>query len=518
MNVWGRTKMAVLVGWNAFKDPGAVLRNLTREERVDLYSLAWAYYRQTAFANHREWASYITERQLYRLTRLIYNPVTPIVDFYADNIWLAPNETANQALVTPLEQETDEQIIDAIAQIDQWSGFRSSSLVIKRYAAATGCVLVEGIDDLGRQKVLHNAVWPGYVTDIELNDVGDVQSYTLEYTAWDRAAKTQYTYRKEVTKETFSYFRDGRPFIPEGRTAEVEPNPYGFVFAVWIKHADDGGDYGLPAMPAFHKVDEINSLASHLHDNIHKMIESPKVISTDGVILPISGASAGAAEPNRQGRLYMDDPRYEHAFFKTGQGAGVLDLAGSLKLGESQPYLRDAIESLNDDYPELQAAAIIRENSQLSGAALERMLTPAQNKLDSAQAGYNAQLVKLRQMQLAVAGMRANGGGWMNKTKQQDLFRPFSLNSYAKGELDFAIRPASLVGETEAEQEDLLMKKAARAGALEGIIDRREQLRIAGFSDVTVEEILKREEAAEAIITEDEADDIDQDGEGKENS
>ena len=495
--------MALSAAWQAFNDPVSTLGNLTREQRIDLYSLAWAYYRNQTFSNPRDWATYIIERQLYKLTRLIYNPVPTVVDFYVDNIWLAPNISTNPALVTPLEESTEPHIVDAVAQLDQWSGFRSSSLIIKRYAAATGCVLVEGIDDPIRQKVLHNVVWPGFVSDIELNDVGDVQSYTLEYKAWDREARVHYVYRKEVTKETFAYFRDGKPFIPEGRTAEVEPNPYGFVFAVWIKHLDDGSDYGLPAMPAFNKVDEINSLASHLHDNIHKMIESPKVISTSGLILPIAGASAAKAEAHSQGRLYLSDPRYEHAFFKTDEGASVLDLAGSLKLNDSHPYLTDCLRSLTDDYPELQAATIIRENSQLSGTALERMLTPAQNKLDSAQSGYNAQLVKLRQMQLAIAGMRANGGGWRNLTRQQQLFRPFNLNSYAAGNIDFAIRNAQLIGESEAEQEDLLIKKATRAGSLEGVVDREEQLRIAGYSEDEIAEIFEREAAANEIVLDD---------------
>lgn len=494
--------MAALAAWQAFNDPGAVIRNMSREERLDLYSLAWSYYRNKVFSGDG-WKALIAEQKLYVLTRLIYNPMVPVVDFYADNIWLAPNDTENLSLVTPIDASTDTKIIDGVAQIDQWSGFRSSAMMIKRYAAATGNVLVEGIDDLERQKVLHNTVWPGFVSDIELNDVGDVLSYTLEYTAWDREAKASYTYKKIVDKESFSYFRDGRPFIPPGRTAEVEANPYGFVFAVWIKHIDDGGNYGLPAMPSFDKVNEINSLASHLHDNIHKMIESPKVISTKDMILPISGATASQAEANRQSQLYMTDPRYEHAFFKTGEGAGVLDLAGTLKLAESHPFLTGLLESLNDDYPELQAAAIIRDNSNLSGAALERMLTPAQNKLDSAQAGYNAQLIKLRQMQIAVAGMRANGGGWSNLSKQQALFKPFNLKSFERGDLDFSIRSATLVGETESEQEDLLIKKAARATTLEGIADLQKQREIAGFSEDEIKEMEQREKDQNRIETDD---------------
>lgn len=486
---------AITAGWAAFRrDPESQLRDLTREQRLDLYATAWAYYRSYMYSrrNGEDWTNYLALRELYKHTRLIYNPVPAIVDFYVDNLWQPAQNDDIKSLMTPIEDGADEKLVKAVAQLDQWSNFLAESQKIKRYAAATGNVLIEGIDDLERQKILHRTVWPGYVTDLELNATGDVRSYALEYDVYDRETKHTYTYKKIVTQESFSYFRDDRPFIPEGKTATVETNPYGFVFAVWIRHTDDGADYGLPACNNFDKVDNVNSLASHVDDFIHKDIESPKLIGAAGEITPI----IGAYKDPKTGLITQEDPRLHFVALKvdTSKGpASVNDLSGVLKLAEASPELARQIESFDKDYPELQAATIIQKNSQLSGAALERMLTPAQNRLDGVQPSYNQQLIKLRQMQVAVGGMRANGGGWTALTQQQRLFSPYNMQSYGRGGLDFNLKRSVLVRETEAEKEDTLKKKADRADTLLEVgVDELEALQVAGYSEEKAKEILKR--------------------------
>ncbi len=489
--IWSRLKMGISAGYKAFSDPESLSRDMTIEQRRDIYTVGWDYYRNRQFSRRdgRDWSYYLAHRDLYKHTRLIYNPVPQIVDFYVDNIWQPAHHQDFEALVTPLSDKADEQIMAVVEQLDQWSNWLSESQKIKRYAAAAGNVLVEGIDDVIRQKILHKTVWPGYVSEIELNATGDVLAYTLEYDVYDKELGGTYRYKKIVNKESFSYFRDDKPFVPEGKLTEVEANPYGFCFAVWLKHTDDGADYGLPACHSLDKVDEVNSLGSHLHDNIHKNIESPKIVSSDGEVLPIVGASKGL-----DGRLAYQDPRLNWVLFKTQSQASVHDLAGNLRLAEAHPYLKDALASFTDDYPELQAAAVIKENSQLSGAALERLLTPAQNRLDGVQANYNQQLIKLRQMQIAVGGMRVSGG-WLGRTEQKDAFRPFNLQSYERGDLNFNLNRSLLIQPTEAENEELLLAKANRAVTLENGIDAQEFVSIAGFSEDDIKDIQARQKA-----------------------
>jgi hypothetical protein len=493
---------AVTAGWNAFmKGPESQLQNMTREERFDMYATAWAYYRSKMFSTREgvDWSSYLATRGLYKHTRLIYNPVPMLVDFYVDNIWERAENENFPTLATPLNADADEKVVEAVAQLDQWSMWLAESTKIKRYAAATGNVLVEGVDDLERGKILHKCVWPGYVYDVELNQTGDLQSYVLEYEVWDREAEKTFTYRKEVTKESYRYFYDGKPWVPPGKKAAEEPNDYQFIFAVWFKHIDDGSDYGIPACCNYDKVDNVNALAAHFDDYMHRDIESPKIIGASGDIVPI----VGAYRDKRSGRVYPEDPRLNWMVLKADTskgGVSVDDLSGVLKLGEASPELDRQLKSFEHDYPELQAATIMRENAQLSGAALERMLGPAQNRLDGVQPGYNQQLIKLRQMGLAVGGMRANRGGWMQLTDQQKAFLPFSLKSYEQGDLEFTLKPSQLVHETEEESENVKLKKAQRAETLLGVgIDELEALQVAGYTEEEAQDILKRGEAEDEI-------------------
>lgn len=485
---------AVKAGYRAFTSPDTENEKVTREERAKLYAHAWAYYRNKMFSrrNGENWSAYLSARELYKHTRLIYNPVTSVVDFYVDHIWQGSGDAVKTLdsglnLVTPVSSKVDDDaLLDAVAQLDQWSNWQSESPRVIRYGASAGNVLIEGIDDLQREKITQKTIWAGLVYEIELNDSGDVQSYVIEYDVQN--GNESYRYRKVVTKESFSYFKNDKPFTPEGKTGSEEMNPYGFCPAVWVKHIDDGGDYGTPCFTSLDKVDEVNSLASHTHDNIHKSIESAKVLSTEGEVVPIIG---GIINPQTK-QIAPSDPRLHWVVLKTPQGATVHDLAGNLHLAEAHPYLKDALASFSDDYPELQAHTVIKQNSQLSGAALERMLAPSQSRLDRACANYNQQLIKLRQMQAAIAGWRINGGGWKMRTEQQEFFRPFNLKSFERGDLNFSIKRSLLVQPTESEQEDLLTKKAARANTSAAFVDTEEQLKIAGYTDEEAEIILTR--------------------------
>jgi hypothetical protein len=491
MSIRNRIMAASIAFWNILTDPGTESTKQTYEARLDLYRQAFAYYENKMFSrrNGADWTAYLAQRELYKHTRLIFNPIPNIIDFYLDNLWKPADNKLYPGLSTPLIESTDEKISKAVEQLDGWGMWLSEKNKIIKYAATAGSCLVEGIEDFDREKVFHNIVWAGMVKDVELNASGDVQAYTVEYEVYDHELKRTYQFKKIVNKDTFSYFRDDKPFIPKGKMAEVEPNPYGFVFAVWLKHGDNGGDHGTGAFTNFNKVDEVNSLASHLHDNIHKEIESGKIIGVEdtATLKPLTGASQ-----NDDGTLNITDPRLDRLLLIAKGSVSVSDLSGLLKLSEAHPYLKELILSIGADYPELEYKQILKESAQVSGIALERLLTPAQNRLDGAQAYYNQQLVKFRQMGIAVAGFRANGGGWMNRTNQQAVFAPFGLKSYERGQLDFQLERSVLITLNEKENEELLQLKADRAATLKDGVDKKEFLLIAGYSEEKADEILAR--------------------------
>lgn len=477
MSILNKIMNSLKAGYEAFTEDKQKTR--TDGDRAEYYNQCWSYYINTMFSRRQgyDWTGYLAARELYTHTRLIYNPVPEIVNFYVDNIWQLP--TVNPlypALATPVDDTgLDPRLIKAVEQLDQWGNWATESLKAKQYAAASGGVLIEGLRDFDRQKILHKIIWGEYVTHLELNDSGDVLAYTLEYKAIDPVTKKEGHFRKVVTREQTEYYLDDKPYVPPGiNRAAVEPNPLGFCFAVWLKHNHDG----RAAVTNYDKVDEANSLASHLHDNIHKLIESPVVVATDGEVKVISGART-----NADGTINPIDPRTDWLVFKVPAGGNVLDLASKLKINEGRESLTQLLDSFSEDYPELQARSIIMNSAEMSGAALDRKLTPAQNRLDRAAANYNRQLVKFRQMQISAGGYAFRNEWVGTKTRQQQLFAPFDLSSYDAGAIDFNLKRSLLIEMTEAELVELEGLKLDNANKATGILTLKRRQMMAGLTE-----------------------------------
>src|SRR5690606_13451793 len=99
---------------------------------------------------------------------------------------------------------------------------------------------------------------------------------------------------------------------------------------------------------------------------------------------------------------------------------------------------------------------------------------------------------------------------------QKELFRPSGLQSYERGALDFSLERAVLVQSTEAENEDLLRKKAQRAVTLVDDVDHDERLTIAGYSEEQITEIKARKDKENEIVTDDDPDSTTEDTEDTE--
>src|SRR6266702_2647324 len=247
------------------------------------YNLLWAYYNGSMFeklagVNAWNWSIYAggwqmykSNYNLYRNIRLVYNPTRRLVDFYAGQVY--PGVLSEDAealpdgvqLAVPFSKDTPKVLKNAIAQFWQWSNWQSRKSVQVRYGAALGDVLIELIDDLEHGQVSAEIIWPGFVVALELDSAGNVKSYTLRYQALDETGG--YMYSKTVDSEAFRYFRNDEPW--DYGSGSVVENPYGVVPAVWIKHTDVGGHHGSPAIAgSLGKIDELNNLASHAHDQV----------------------------------------------------------------------------------------------------------------------------------------------------------------------------------------------------------------------------------------------------------
>jgi len=426
--------------------------------RAAYYRLLWAYYANDIFESTQLWGYYRSQFRLYRQIRALYNPVRRLCDFYGASVYPGVLTLDGERLpegvplAIPLAEDTDPRLKAALGQFWRWSNMQSLKGLIVRYGAIAGNVLVELLDDPATGKVTAGVVWPALIQNIDQDRTGNVLGYTLRYLATDDDGY-QYEYRKVVDKERIATYRDGEPHGYAGAPA-VAPNPYGFVPAVWCKHREIGSNFGAPAIHgSVGKLDELNSLASHAHDQIHKVIEAPMVLWTSGGGLKnLVGKSAKRGATDEMAFPVADR---ESVQLLQGPADGkVSSLAGNLSLAEAVTYMTNLVGEIEQDHPELAMYRELRAMSQVTGPAAARLMGDVGGLVQETAAGYDHQMVKLMQMAVAIAGWRLANGDWGAPNRHQAAFDGFDLDSYARGDLDFDIAPRPLIPQTRREQLD----------------------------------------------------------------
>lgn len=465
-----------------YDNPSMVEGGAARESRADQYLALWAYYDNSAFEDIFKWAQYRSQYRLYARMRSLYNPTRRLVDFYAGQVYpgvLSEDGTKlpdGVPLAIPLSVDTPAELKSAIAQLWRWSNWQANKAVYVRYGAACGNVMVEILDNVDAGKVAANVVWPGLITWLDLDSAGNVKAYVMEYFATGDDG-LRYVYRKEVDSDEYATFKDGEPFDYTGGGTRWA-NPYGFVPAVWVKHKEIGGDFGAPAIHgSIGKLDEVNSLASHIHDQIHTVIGAPIGVFSDGMIgkgmlKPVTATNeielananpwqgSRRPPPNEFGRAAAPD-RGNVLILNGPFNTKVESIAGKLPLSEAMDIVQKLIEEVEQDHPELALFRELRSMSQLTGPAANRIMGDVAGLVSESSASYDRGSIAIFQMACAIGGWRANNGDWGPLSRQQLLFAPFDLDSYDKGHLDFDIDPRPLVTPTETERLAIEREKLA---------------------------------------------------------
>jgi hypothetical protein len=516
--VWYAGQAAWTAARRVFDEPGST-QSQSFYQRMSEYDLLWSYYNSSAFdkaarflnSSHSgaygqlSWSAYKSNYNLYRNIRLIYNPTTRLVNFYAGQIYPGvlsedgDNLPDGVSLAIPFSKDTPPALKSAIAQIWQWSNWQQKKSVEVRYGAALGSVLVEVQDEPDRGKVCLEIVWPGHVCALDLDSAGNVKEYALEYYTYSEEYG-QHKYKKEVNQDYFKYFKDDEPF-DYGYGSVVE-NPYGFVPAVWIKHSDMGGDHGAPVISgSMGKIDELNNLASHVHDQIHKVIGAPLLIASSSKINNLfttqkRSATSEFTEPtaDQESVLMLSGPA----------DSTVHPLAGDLSLADAAVHMDRLIGEIEHDHPELTFYQELRTMSQVTGPGANRMMGDVETKMIEAQSSYDQENIKLFQMAVAIAGMRASSGVWGQLSNQQKKFIPFNLESYQRGDLEISIMPRPLLTSTKLEraQENLALWQGVQAANTAGV-PLELVLREEGWTDEELAELkqLQDKEAQAALDT-----------------
>lgn len=453
MNQWERLTMATSAALTAFRrvysDPGALTGTDPDDDRLIDYRLLWAYYQNSVFDDLAAYAGYRSRYRLYRHIRPIYNPAKRLTLFYAGSVYRGawpnrPQQMTEIDAAIPFEEDTDPRLLAAVAQLFRWSNWQANKNTMITHGAALGDAFTVITDDAARGKVYFQNIWPGHVAEIELDAAGNVKAYKLEYPVVDEDDTARgYVYARIVDKERIATFRDGKPHGYDDQPAEI-PNPYGFVPAVWVQHSPTGDDHGQPALRNPSKMDELNSLASAAMDQAQRILNAPILIAGEN----ISGMSADKAGPTAD-RAPVTVDREAIKIVTAGSGASIETIR--LEAGETLEHIDRMIREIEADHPELTMYQQMREMSQITGPAADRLFGDVAALVDAARAQYDSATIKLCQMGIAIAGWRLSTGAWPQPNRQQAAFAGYDLGSYEAGDLDMAIRSRPLFPPSENE-------------------------------------------------------------------
>lgn len=453
----GRWLMALKIGYDAFlralpgpgdsgpRDPFAAQRAR--------YNYLWHYYQNTAFDDLALWSGYKARNRLYRHIRSVYNPARRLVDFYAGTVYQGVLTTDARRLpggvqtAIPFAEDTDPALLAAVGQLWRWSNWQSNMGVMVRYGAALGDCLVDIVDDVQNRKVYFDVLWPGWVADLELDSMGNVKRRAIEYIVDPgEPGQGRYTYRHEIDGDEIRTYRNGELYDYDGAGA-VQPNPYGFVPSVWIRHTNVGGDHGDPALRNLGKWDELNALAAHALDQVHMLLATPPLISGNGVSI------VGGRPQKDAATVELDDPSAGRERLRLIRGDAGSDIKHlHLDAGQTLEHIDRLIKEVEADHPEITMYNQLREMTQVTGPGADRLFGDVASLVLAARAEYDTQSVKLFQMGTAIAGWRLARGDWGETDRQRAVFAGYDLESYGRGDLDLEILPRPLVPVSPTEQ------------------------------------------------------------------
>lgn len=469
--------------WNAFDTA------VTKQERMQTrFQNYWAMYTGTFLS--QAWMKEVQkyDMRVYDNISLLVNSSPAIGDFYGMTVYQGDLSTDGQMLpdgtygaipidpqITkegsedPDEQKTKE-LYSAFGELMYAWNWKARMGLRPCFTSVLGSCLTELIDDVDTGMVYPNIVWPGYVTDIELDHVGNVKFYRIEYWRQEVDRKTgkseNFKFAKEVDKETFRYFKNGEPhdYFDSGFNG-VEPNPYGFVPAVWDQHKIGWDQFGMSALePTRQAMVRMNGLLSGSIDFQMKAFRAPIMVT--GVVNRTGG--------KRRRITFQKDtmPSQEDSIADDGQGREDLErldilpvtsadgstpslLQPSFPIGETIALVKQIYDMSLDSTPEVSFFNDLRQMTQVSGPGAERLLSDGVLRVKRARAGQDVGTMKLVQMAITMCGFQVNSGNWGTGSKltaRQKKFKPYNLESYKNGDMDFTVLDRPVIGETQMER------------------------------------------------------------------
>lgn len=438
------------------------------EARRMRYEVYWSFYSNTAYSRVNKWASsFKIQENLYKYTRNIYNPSYRIGEFYREHL-LAGALDVDDPSQGRLPIETDNSaLLGAVSALWQASNMQVLKDIIALRGAIEGDVFLRVVDDPRRGKVMLERVDAGSVSDLTIDEAGNVKGYILEELRDDPDSPSRtVTYTEEVTRDgdlvVYRTYKNGAPYGWYDQPAEWEI-PYTFVPMVHIQHNNVGLDFGWSELHSLRpKVQEVDEQASLLSDYLRKYSDPVWLASGKRMAnISLDDDDEDGSDQDQPGRNRL---RIISGF---AEGTKMQALVADMKVGDTLQHIENMLAELERDYPELQTD--IWASGATSGRALRVARERVTSKALQRRGNYDDGLVRAQQMAIAIGGFR-----------DYDGYEGFDLGSYDRGDLDmrfgdravFEPDPLDKVDIDKAEWE--LVQLAVKSGAdLSGVLRAR---------------------------------------------
>lgn len=475
---WTRIRMAASVVGQIMRAPDSAFTTLDFESRANQYAYLWAWESGALFTNVDSVglavASYAAalraQLRLYRHTRLVWNMVPVVTDFWGSVMY--PGELSRdgkefpdgQPSALPLPEDTRPDLMAACAQVWSWTGMQAQKYVIPYWAAVAGNVLIEVVADPLREKVYFKLHWPSVVRSITLNSAGDVKHYRIEYNvrevvgvdAQGREQFVEYTYGQEVDKESIKTYRDNRLYdYTNGALGAEYPNPWGFVPACWVPHRSVGSEFAAPAVaaPGLNELLAINSVESMVDDAMQRGTRPIPVFFTNKSVRPLYDRPKRNEDDDEfsEERLDDDADRESWTGIKLSADSSIGKLDPSIDLGAADTRLESKKRAWLRKYPEVSMWESLRERN-VSGVAAEILHGDTRNKVLKIRPETDRQVIKATQMAITIAArLRPT---WSRQDGGRQLFAPFNEGSWDRGDLDFELANRPIIPEVPLTEEE----------------------------------------------------------------
>lgn len=461
--------------WLAY-DPSRLITGWEQERYVE----SWALYSGTMFNDIWKNTDLPTDVKVYKGTRLLTKHAGAVGDFYASTVYQGDVSTDGQPLpigsveAIPIDPQVagskarQDELLLAIAQTETAWNWKQFMIQRPMMTAVLGDCLTELVDDPKLDFIYPRMVWPGHVKDIDLDFVGNVNKYTVEYMSAEQdefGIWRSFVYTRIVDKDTFRYFKDWEPYDYFGDgTGGVVPNPYGFVPAVWDRHKIGWGVRGESALGSTRQaLIELNSMLSHAFDFQRKAYLIPAMVS--GTVnrtkkrIRIGRDDTGL---NEFGESQADDAAalIEEYHILPVHGENPQLLQPRFDLGSTTDLIDRLRGWMLEENPEASFYSQLRGMREVTAPAAERILGDAVSLCKRARAGMDIGTIKLFQMNISMVAHRVATGDY-KMTDRLEAFLPFSLTSYQDGQLDFGIKDRPVINQSESERIYVIQQREA---------------------------------------------------------